>query len=389
MGEINGTLKAPIERASHGGSPISVNPVTGSPYSMPTPLMPPLVTPHTMLPSMATSDPFQLTFSSYFWSPFLCSLSYFLSPFLRFSLLLSVLPFRFLSPFPFHYHAYLSSPVSFLFLFVFLLLIAPLSPVYAASSPSHGLSFFSLNANGLYSVIKMNVIKDYVVLSHPHVWVINETKSFSPVASCVSVPSYNMYETPALCCSACSSKWGVVATVWNDLHSQCIPVPDGLAGRVIALDIIISTASACRFILCILTVYAPWDPGGPQPTPSQFWPMVAQLCHDAPSKSWCIIGDCNLTLASIKTANPLPSPNPNCGPYLAFLRDAHSCDLWLAQDNYSAFSHYTYSHGPTSPSSTTSSAHMLTSWMALLTFPLSTLVPLTTGQSVPQSCCHT
>ena len=74
--------------------------------------------------------------------------------------------------------------------------------------------------------------------------------------------------------------------------------------------------------------------------------MVAQLCRDAPSKSWCVIGDCNLTLASVKTANPLPSPNPNCGPYLAFLRDVRGRDLWSAQDNRSAFSHYTYSRGP-------------------------------------------
>jgi len=106
----------------------------------------------------------------------------------------------------------------------------------------------------MYDVIKTNAIKDYVVSSCLHVWVINETRSSSPVASRVSVPSYNMYETPALRCSARSSKWGVVATVRNNLHSQRIPVPDGLAGRVIALDVIIPTASARRFVLHILAV---------------------------------------------------------------------------------------------------------------------------------------
>ena len=182
---------------------------------------------------------------------------------------------------------------------------------------------------------------DFVVSSRPYVWVINETKSSSLVASRVSVPSYyNMYETPALRCSARSSKWGVIAAVRNDLHSQRVPIPDGLVGRVIALDVIIPTTSACTRVL-----YAPWDPGGPQPTPSQFWPMVAQLCRDAPSKSWCIIGDCNLTLASVEAANPSP-PNPNRVPYLSFLRDARGHDLWSAQDERFAFSHYTYSRGP-------------------------------------------
>ena len=32
------------------------------------------------------------------------------------------------------------------------------------------------------------------------------------------------------------------------------------------LDIVVPSAAAHGFILCIMTVYAPWDPGGPQPT---------------------------------------------------------------------------------------------------------------------------
>ena len=132
--------------------------------------------------------------------------------------------------------------------------------------------------------MKTNAIKDFVVSSRPHVWVINETKPSSPVASCVSVPSYNMYETPALRCSSRSSKWGVVAAVRNDLHGQRVPVP-GLAGRVIALDLIIPTASARGYILRVLVVYAPWDPGGPQPTPSQFWSMVHGSSRTLPALS--------------------------------------------------------------------------------------------------------
>src|SRR6266705_1648757 len=83
----------------------------------------------------------------------------------------------------------------------------------------------------------------------------------SPLTTCMR---------PPLCTAAHSSKWGVVTTVHNNLHSQHIPVPDGLAGCVIALNIIIPTASAHGFILHILNVYTPWDAGRPQPTPSQF-----------------------------------------------------------------------------------------------------------------------
>ena len=42
------------------------------------------------------------------------------------------------------------------------------------------------------------LIKDDVVSSRPHVCVINETRSCSSVASHVSVPSYDMHETPAV-----------------------------------------------------------------------------------------------------------------------------------------------------------------------------------------------
>jgi hypothetical protein len=70
-------------------------------------------------------------------------------------------------------------------------------------------------------------------------------------------------------------------------------------------------------------------PVEPNP-PSQLWPMVAQLCRVAPSRSWCVIGDCNVTLAAVETAASSSVPNPNRAPYQAFLRDARGCDLWSA-----------------------------------------------------------
>ena len=82
--------------------------------------------------------------------------------------------------------------VSLLFFFLLLSLL----PVSAATSPTHRLSFFSINVNGLHNIMKTDAIKRHISASVPHVWVINETKSPSPVASHVCVSGYNIYESP-------------------------------------------------------------------------------------------------------------------------------------------------------------------------------------------------
>ena len=192
--------------------------------------------------------------------------------------------------------------------------------------------------------MKTNTIKHHISSSSPHIWLVNETKSHTPIASHIHVPNYNIYESPAICSTATCSKWGVIAAVRRDLHSQRVPMPDGLAGHVVVLDVAIPTASAWGFILRILAIYAPWDPGGPQPTPQQFWSMLTPLCQDAPSHVWCVIGDCNLTLASSETTST-GAISPNHGPYLDFLCNTDGSDLWLASPDRSALTQYTFAHG--------------------------------------------
>ncbi len=236
-------------------------------------------------------------------------------------------------------------PSSFVCILLSFCLLSLLPYATATTSPSHGLNLFSINANGLHDVMKTSAIKHYVSTSQPHIWVINETKSSTPVAACVSVPGYDIYESTALPTSSRSSKWGVIAAVRRDLHSQRVAVPDGLAGRVLVLDVAIPTSSARAFLLRIIAIYAPWDPGGPQPTPSQFWEMITPLCRAAPSRAWCLIGDCNLTLASVEISGSNAPLSPNRLPYLQFLRDSDGCDLWMASDDHSALTHYTFSRG--------------------------------------------
>ena len=308
------------------------------PTRVPSPIQVESVT-STMLhlsPVHSTASPGPLTFSvPSFLSCFLFSgLTFLFNPFLlsRFLLLLSFFLSRALSC------VYASS----LFIFFFFLLV---SPTLTASLPTHGLSLFSVNANGLHDIMKTNAIKQHVSTSRPHVWVINETKSFSPVASRVFVPGYNTFESSAPR-SAQSPKWGVIASVRRDLHCQQLSTPAELNGRLIALDIAIPTTSARGFILRLLAIYAPWDPGGSQPNPQQFWHMLAPLCREAPSHAWCIIGDCNLTLDAVESTGPPSRSHPNRFPYLDFLRDCNGLDLWQTQPDRSAHTHYTFSRGP-------------------------------------------
>jgi hypothetical protein len=193
--------------------------------------------------------------------------------------------------------------------------------------------------------METNAIKQFVSTTRPHIWIINETKSSSPVASRVFVSGYDTYESTALHTSSHSSKWGVIAAVRRDLHSQRVVPPDGLAGRVIVLDVAIPTSSARGFILRLIALYAPWDPGGPQPTPRQFWSMISTLCRDAPCQAWCVIGDCNLTLDSVELSGSHTLPSPNRLPYLDFLRESQGHDLWANHNDRSALTHYTFSCG--------------------------------------------
>jgi hypothetical protein len=74
-------------------------------------------------------------------------------------------------------------------------------------------------------IMKMNALRTMPVL-YPRApmsgLLSTKTKSCSSVASRVSVPSYKMYETPqsAVCCFARSSKWGMIAAIWNDPHTN-------------------------------------------------------------------------------------------------------------------------------------------------------------------------
>ena len=95
-----------------------------------------------------------------------------------------------------------------------------------------------------------NAIEDHNVSCRTDIWVVIGTKFSSPVAS-------RLFVRPLLCAPPVHTSGGVIAAVRQDLHSQRVPVravPDGLAGRAIALDVIISTTSTRGFVLRILLI---------------------------------------------------------------------------------------------------------------------------------------
>jgi hypothetical protein len=89
----------------------------------------------------------------------------------------------------------------------------------------------------------------------------------------------------------------------------------------------------------------PGTPGGPQPTPRQFWGLLTSLCRDAPSQVWCVIGDYNLTLAAVEISGSAAQLSPNRFPYLEFLYNSNGRDLWMTFDDHSVHSHYIFSCG--------------------------------------------
>ncbi|KAG1728955.1 uncharacterized protein EDB91DRAFT_1253212 [Suillus paluster] len=178
--------------------------------------------------------------------------------------------------------ASLISSSAFVILFGLLLLIM----VVHASHPLH---IVSLNANGVGDLMKCNAISSMIHQHWPHIWVINETKSPTPAASCVRAPGYNTYENSGVqtAGSPAHGKWGVILRVSNTIHTQRVDTSFDLSltGRVVAVDLVIPMTNG-GFPHHLIGVYAPWDPGtavGPDPqSSSAFWPLITKLCQQSP-----------------------------------------------------------------------------------------------------------
>ncbi|KAG2337078.1 hypothetical protein BDR05DRAFT_952885 [Suillus weaverae] len=230
---------------------------------------------------------------------------------------------------------------AFVILFSLLLLIM----VVHAFHPLH---FVSLNTNGLEDLMKCNAISSMIQQHRPHIWVINETKSPTPVVSHVCAHGYNTFENPGMhtAGSPAHGKWGVILGVSNTIHAQHVDTSfdSSLTGRVVAVELVIPTAHG-GFPHRLISVYAPWDPGmtaGPDPhSSSVFWTSITQLCQHSPY-SWSLIGDCNVTLNISETSSWSTSLSQAQLQYRTFLHDCHAVDIWDTQNDVDAAFTYTF-----------------------------------------------
>lgn len=137
-------------------------------------------------------------------------------------------------------------------------------------SASHPFRVYAINANGLGDVMKQSAIVGGIISSKPHAWVINETKSTRPVASRVSIPGYDIFESVGLPAAGSNrGKWGVIVGVRRDVQALRLDVHETLKGRAIALDLIIPTTSGYGLSHRFIGLYAPWIQG-PLRTPPLF-----------------------------------------------------------------------------------------------------------------------
>ncbi|GBE78620.1 hypothetical protein SCP_0115090 [Sparassis crispa] len=241
---------------------------------------------------------------------------------------LSLLPFLLL-------HLRGSSRFLIVLLFTFLFVI----PAVTAAST---FNIFAVNANGLANVSKQAAIASVISSQRPHAWVINETKSSSPLASRIRAGDYTTHESLGVPVGAHShhGKWGVIVGVRKVLHTKRVTTHDSLQGRAVALDIVIPTTSGHGFTHRLIAIYAPWDPGGSE-TDNAFWSRIADLCSTAPF-SWTVVGDCNATLTLSESSSANLRISAASSQYRTFLNTSHGVDLWSQRDDADASSMYTF-----------------------------------------------
>ncbi|KAI6039585.1 hypothetical protein EDC04DRAFT_2895102 [Pisolithus marmoratus] len=201
-------------------------------------------------------------------------------------------------------------------------------------------SALSINANGLGDPLKCRSISNMISCFTPTVWVISETKSPHPVASCIHISSYHKFESHGLPTSSHAGKWGVILGVSSAVYSQQVSLEayPALQARAIAIDLVLPTPSGHSIPHCILGVYALWDSG----IQADFWTQLAAICGSA-SQSWSVIGDANASIYSSEVSSPALN-TPTSTAFQAFLAHTGGVDVWSSQGNNDVSSSFTFSN---------------------------------------------
>ena len=99
-----------------------------------------------------------------------------------------------------------------------------------------------------------------------------------------------------------------------------------LNGRVVALDLILSTAGASPQVLWLIGIYAP--SAASHDANLSFWTNILSLITFPPlTDLWVVIGDFNQTLTLRETSSGIPHANNLA--YQEFLVSTNVVDLWM------------------------------------------------------------
>jgi hypothetical protein len=209
----------------------------------------------------------------------------------------------------------------------------------ASAMPAASLSLFALNTNGFVHPMKIDATNRAISHRNPGIVVITKTKTNTLGSSKMSYTDYQFFEergTPTV--GHHLFKWGVILGVKKGITvSQRVAIDNPtLAGRLIAVDIVIPLDTGQGFIHRIFAVYAPWDVGDNADTVG-FWHEVSKLCLSTPN-SWTLLGDLN---ATVNRAERNTGGSDARAHFNNFLQQSKGIDLWSNYPERSRFTDWT------------------------------------------------
>ena len=232
-----------------------------------------------------------------------------------------------------------SQPTFLLLIIVTILLFCLVNSAAAAATAVGSLSLFALNTNGFVHPMKIDATNRAISHRNPDIVVITETKTNSSGSSKMSYSDYQFFEergTPSI--GHHLFKWGVILGVKKGIMvSQRVPINHpALAGRLIAVDIVIPLDTGQGFIHRVFAIYAPWDVGDNADT-AAFWHEASKLCLSTPS-SWTLLGDLNATVTHTERKSGGSDARTH---FNNFLRLSKGLDLWSNYPERSRFNDWT------------------------------------------------
>ncbi|KAJ3519845.1 hypothetical protein NMY22_g13014 [Coprinellus aureogranulatus] len=220
--------------------------------------------------------------------------------------------------------------VLYLAIAMLLSLVQVAAAAQTSSSASAAFTIYGMNANSMVHPHKIAQVNNVLQGRRPHVFVVTETRSQSKLSGHIG-SDYRVFEEPAQPCKdhpTFTSKWGVMLGVRKDVQVKQVHTTSAqvFKGRVVMVDIVLTTAGGRCVSHRIIAAYAPWNPGGSE-LEAQFWPNLTRICQES-DVPWTIVGDLNATVAQLERAS---GGSTNRLIFNRFIGDAAAVDLWSRQ----------------------------------------------------------